>query len=167
MGTIQRAPQGLLDLLSIKGVEHLPQELSTTLMPVIGAEQFYGSQQRTVLAQNNGALTEGTGLTIVPSPTTWIVLFGMTITVVKTATMTALNMQLAIRLNSDAFQELAVMDAECGPYGAAETGTKSVVWWAPYPITLPPNTMLLGRISILGADLNANTTLGAMVGMLG
>lgn len=163
---IQRVARGLGDLLSTFGGQ-TPTELEDRIRGTLDLTQLYGQQQRSVVALGNAALPEGTTISVLPSEKNWIVLFAMSLTVIKTATVTALSGTVGIRLNSDVFQEMSLRDEALGPFGATETGTRSVVHVCPYPMLLPPNTLLVGRLPIIGTDATANVVLSGLVGILG
>lgn len=145
----------------------LPQELLTDLRPMLDLLQFYGLQQRTNVAVASAALAEGAVIQIAPSRTQWFILFDATLTITKTATMTALTGQVAMRYNADLNQEVGLKSEQLGPFGATETGQVSVIWTAPYPRICPPNTEILGRCPIIGTDANAAVVIGANCGILG
>lgn len=162
---IQRVSRGLNELLSLFGGQ-TPRELEDRVRGTVELLQFYGTQQRRVVTGSNGALAEATATTLVLS-TSWCILFGCAITAVKTATMTALRLDLAIRYNSDASQEAGLASMEGGPFGATETGNVSLIFRAPYPMILPPNTALTVRLPIIGTDATAAVVFGADLGILG
>lgn len=144
-----------------------PTELEDRTRGVIDLLQFYGLQQRQTLSASNGALAENAGITMTPSPTNWIVLFGATMTITKTGTMTAAQLALAGRYAGDINQEFAFASQAMAPYGATETGAASLAWRAPFPLVLPPNTTILGRLQILGTDATAACVVGCDFGLFG
>lgn len=161
---IQRVPVGLLNLLSIAGGA-TPTELEDRVRSTLDLLQFYGVQQRQTFSANDPAAAEGTGVNLV-LPNAWGVLFAASVTIIKTATMTALRGAVAIRYNGDVNQEEGLASEELGPFGATETGAVSVIPLLPYPRLLPPNTRILGRASIIGTDATCNLTVGANFGVL-
>jgi hypothetical protein len=163
---IQRVPRGLNDLLSISGGT-TPVELEDRVRSTLELIQFYGLQQRAVFAGNNPAVAENVGVVVTPSVGAWIVLFGASATIIKTATMTALRASISYRLAGDVNQEPALASEELGPFGATETGAVSVVFRAPFPLILPPNTVFVARAQIIGTDATANVTVGVEAGILG
>ena len=163
---VQRVPRGLHELLSLTGGE-TPRELEDRVRCNLELLQFFALQQRQNFSANDPALTEGNHVSNTPEPSRWIVLFSMSGTVIKTATMTALRIALALRYNGSATQEEGVMSEELGPFGATESGAVSVIWQCPYPRILPPATQFLTRLQILGTDANASVTIGCHYGVLG
>jgi hypothetical protein len=148
-------------------MENLPQEVSTEIRPTINLLQCYGLTQRTIAAAGPGPFATGGVASVVVSATAWTMLFGISATLTKTATMTALRAAVAIRYNSDATQEAALASEELGPFGATEIGTASVVWRPAEPLLLPPNTLFLARVQVLGTDATVAMVLGVDVGLLG
>lgn len=171
MGAIQRVAQGLLDLLSIKGLDRLPEDLLREVRPVLELAQFYGLQQQQVLVATNAALAEGgvvgigQGGASAAVGNSWAVLFGATATIGKTATMTAARIGVVVVRNGsnglDAAQE------EVGPFGATETGPATIAWIPPYPYLLAPPWAVRAKLAILGTDANASVSVTAEIGLLG
>jgi hypothetical protein len=161
---IQRVPQGLSALLSTFG-GRTPQQLGEEVRAVLELLQMYGLQQRSQLSFNVAAAAEGSSAAAVTLPAFWCVLFGAEFQVVKTATQTALRASISL-LRAGQFS-MCVASEELGPFGATETGTARIPWWAPYPILCPPNTVVIGRPDIIGTDANANVTISAEFGILG
>ena len=161
---IQRVPRGLNELLSIFGGA-TPTELEDRVRTILDALQMYGLSQRQVLTASNAALTEGTALGIAFSATQWSVLFGAELQIAKTGTMTALRG--SIRLQRTSSSSVTIAAEELGPFGATETGTVRLPFWAPYPILVPPNSFLFGRADIIGTDANCNATIAAEFGLVG
>jgi len=163
---IQRPARGLNDLLSIFG-GGTPSELEDRVRGTIELVQFYALNQRQVATTSNGALVEGNALVLVPSASQWVVLFDLTCTIVKTATMTALRGATFIRYNNDQNQEAAIASEELGPFGATETGAVTVTGGLYYPRLLPPGSAVGCRCQIIGTDANASVILGANFGVVG
>lgn len=162
---IQRVPRGLNELLNIFG-GGTPTELEDRVRSTLDTLQCYGMQQRQVFGANNAALAENGSIVFVPSTVQWMMLFGVTVTVIKTATATALRAASFIRYNADLNQEAALASDDLGPFGATETGAATVVFRCPFPLLLPPNTSIGARLQILGTDATANVTIGADFGLL-
>lgn len=163
---IQRLPSGLNDLMSIFGGQ-TPVELEDRVRASVELTQYYGSSQLDVQSVNDPALAEGAALTFRPAPNNWIVLYSVSATIIKTATMTALRAAVALRLRADVAKEVGLASEELGPFGATETGAVSVIWTAPFPRIIPPNTSFVARPQIIGTDATANVTLGVHFGLLG
>lgn len=163
---IQRNARGLEALLSLQGSQ-LPIELEDRIRGTVELTQFYGSMQRRVFSANNAALAEGSAVAVTPSIANWIVLFAIGVTVIKTATVTALRASAEIAINNDSNQVIGLVSDELGPFGATETGAASATLVLPYPMILPPNTALQGRPNIIGTDANANVSVFGLVGILG
>lgn len=163
---IQRLPRGLNDLLSIFGGQ-TPQNLEETVRGSLELLQFYGLQQRQLLALNNAALAEGGNVQVTAAQ--WFVLFGATVTVVKTATATALRGAIFVNRSGSgaANSNLPVSAQEGGPFGATETGAVHMPWQPSFPWLCPPGTTIQGFLAILGTDATANVTIQAEVGVLG
>lgn len=163
---IQRVPRGLNELLSIFG-GNTPNELEDRVRASLDVLQMYGIQQRQTFTASNAALAEATDVSNTPS-TNWIVLFQASITITKTATMTALNASIGIRYNGNVNEEETLAaSANLGPFGATETGLVTLNYVAPYPRLLPPRTQFVGRMGILGTDATASVFIGANYGVLG
>jgi len=164
---IQRVPQGLLNLLSLSGGE-TPIELEDRVRSTLDLLQYYGLQQIRNVGTNNAAAAEGTQVQILPAGglpvDTWFVLFSLTASIIKTATMTALRGGVFIGRAGANIQNLR--SDELGPFGATETGAVGVCWTAPFPYICPPNTRLIAMAQIIGTDAAANVTCGAEVGIL-
>lgn len=163
---IQRVPRGLLNLLNINGPQS-PPELEDRVRSVVDLLQMYGLSQERVEGNNNAALAEGTDMaTGAPLPN-WALLYECSLTVIKTATMTALRGNLWVRIAGLASQEYSLAAEEMGPFGATETGSCTMVWTAPYPRLLAPGTLIGCRVQILGTDATCNAVIGAHLGVLG
>lgn len=169
MGSVQRVPQGLLDVLSIKGVDFLPSELSRQVVPVLELLQYYGLQQQQVVFNNNPVLAEagtvGTTNVVGDSANKWAILFGATATIGKTATMTAARISIVVQRNGS--NGLTVASEEMGPFGATETGAANLAWVAPYPLLLRPPWDIRAFLGILGTDATASVSIVAELGLLG
>lgn len=160
---IQRVPRGLADVLSIFGGEG-PRLLADTIHGEIGLLQFYALQQRTALSTVNAAAAEGTAVTVA-LPGQWCLLLSATVTIAKTATVTALRAELAVNRgspNGGPYRSEAL-----GPFGATETGNATVVFVPDTPLLCPPNTTVVGVASIIGTDATASVTVVAEFGILG
>lgn len=163
---IQRLPRGLNDLLTIFGGE-TPRELEDRIRGTVDLLQFYGLTQEQVKATNVAAAAEGAVAGVQLSADRWTVLFDATLTVIKTATVTAIRGSVSVRLNNDVNQEYGLASESLDPFGATETGPASVVARINFPRLCPPNSFVIGRLDILGTDATANITTGAHFGVLG
>lgn len=166
MGSVQRAPAGLLDVLSAKGLDRLPVELLRDIRPTLDLLQFYGLQQLSLASNSNAAAAEGVGIVVTPSSTNWTVLFAAVATFTKTATMTALTGQVFIRRVLGQFN-MCVADKNFSPFGATETGLVAVPYVPPYPLLMPPGTQITAVPAIIGTDATANVVLGVEFGLFG
>lgn len=169
MGSVQRVPLGLLDLLSLKDVGKLPREVSGFVQPTLDLLQFYGLTQLQHFSNNNAALAEGSTVTAIPSGTDpdprnrWALLFAACGIFVKTATATALRGSVVVaRLNANT---IPVASAELGPFGATETGACDLPFVPSYPLILAPPWDVRVALKILGTDANANVTATAQIGV--
>lgn len=160
---IQRVPRGLSDVLNIFGGE-TPKKLADAVIGNLDLLQFYGLSQRSVLETTTAAQTEGTsaGPTL---PQNWCVLFGATMAVTKTATMTALRFSLAVR-RPQTFVFVSE-SGDGGPFGATETGVVRCCFVPPTPWLLPPGSQVVGALDILGTDATAATVVTVELGILG
>jgi hypothetical protein len=164
--SIQRVPTGLLNLLSMASSGENPRDLAATVSGVLDLLQFYGLQQRQIIFATNAATAEGTAVPI-PALTTWGVLFAANFTVAKTATMTALRAGIFVLRGSSPPTPMLMMAEELGPFGATETGSASFAFVPPYPLLLPPGSLIQGIPQIIGTDATANCTVVAEIGILG
>lgn len=162
--TIQRVPRGLANVLGNFSAL-TPRVMLDELRPTIDLLQMFGNSQRQQLSAQDAALAEGTDLNIV-CPDAWIVLFAFSLSVVKTATMTALRGDLLIN-RTTVGSGMRYASQELGPFGATETGGASVVFVPPYPLLLSPRSTLVSRLAILGTDATAFCAAFADVGVLG
>lgn len=162
---IQRTSRGVNDLLSIFGGE-TPGELEDRVRGVVDFLQFYGLQQQRVVTNTNAALTELTALDItnVTVGCQYAVLFGCSFLALKTATMTALRLEVLVLRNGNS--GVPVVNIEGGPFGANETGNVAASFIAPYPMLLVPPWTIRGRMPILGTDANASCVTQAEIGVL-
>lgn len=151
----------------MKDMGRLPKEMLNELRPTLDLLQAYGLTQEVVQGLNNAAAAEGANVAFGLGSGTWAVLYDASVTVIKTGTVTALRASISIRLRNDPSQEFALASESLGPFGATETGAASVVWTAPYPRLIPPDSLILGRCDIIGTDATANMTVGAHFGILG
>lgn len=161
---IQRVPAGLLNLLNANGQDN-PRELAPAVTGVLDLTQMYGLSQRQVQVANAPAITEGNVLAIA-LPNSWCVLYGAEVQCAKTATMTALFLSISLQRQNTGASMTVAADA-FDPFGATETGTVRLPFWAPYPILMPPNSNVLCRPDIIGTDANVNLTLTVEIGVLG
>lgn len=162
IGPVQRYPQGLLDVLALKGVTP-PQLLSDELQGQIELLQFLGLTQRQVLFANNAAAAEGVTVSTGLPAGAWGILFFMSGSFTKTATMTALRGTLFINRGG---LSIAVASQELGPFGATESGVCSVTFAPAYPLLLPPGSTLLSSAQVIGTDATAAIGVQAEVGLL-
>lgn len=144
-----------------------PTELEDRVRPTIDLLQMYGLTQGQTKAANDPASPENGTTGVVLSATQWTVVFAVTATVIKTATVTALRVSCGIRISADLTQEFALASESLDPFGATETGAATVVGRISYPILCPPGSLAIGRIQILGTDATANITVGAYFGTVG
>lgn len=160
---IQRVARGWLEILSSQG-GRTPTSASDVVQGFLDLLQMYGLQQLQTLETNDPAAAENVSVVVTPSARTWSVLFQAQCRIVKTATMTACRASIAMQrttLITDLRSE------ELGPFGATETGSALVTFWAPYPILMPPGTQIVARTTILGTDATADTTCRCEFGLLG
>lgn len=164
---IQRVPRGLNDFLSIFG-GGTPTEFEDRIQGVLDTTQFYALTQRQFPNGVNAALAEGGAIDLtVPANQYWI-LYGMSMSCIKTATMTALELALAIGRTAGAgFEFVTCSSRNFSPFGATETGGVNLPYVSPYPRILPPGSVLRAGLGILGTDATANCTFTAEVGVLG
>ncbi|HZN25342.1 MAG TPA: hypothetical protein VFB75_14040 [Burkholderiales bacterium] len=165
--SIQRVPQGLLNLLNIKGGK-TPIELEDRVRCALEMLQMYGLQQVQRLTAS-GATAEGASQAIVLSTTNWTVLFGASVSFSKTATMTALWGSILLFRGGGPVGTagLVLASGPGGPFGATETGTVQIPWIAPYPWLCPPNTSINGTPQIIGTDATCTTVISCEIGVLG
>lgn len=161
---IQRVPRGLNELLSIFGGQ-TPVEMENSVRATLELLQMYGLSQLQSLGTNNAATAEGVAVSVQPSATQWTVLFTASTSIVKTATMTALTGTIAMRRTGNA--DSLLRSEQLGPFGATETGVVAVAHVCPYPMLLPPGTLIIGRANIIGTDATANVTTFAEFGVVG
>lgn len=155
---IQRVPRGLNDVLNIFGGAG-PVELEDRVRATLDTLQLYGNTQRTIAA-NTTVAAENAPLNITVPNNQWWILFGASLEIAKTATMTALRG--VIEING-----VGYASAELGPFGATETGNTHVCFAPSYPMLLAPRTVLAGRASIIGTDANATCSFEVDIGVLG
>jgi hypothetical protein len=160
VGVIQRVPQGVLDLLSMKGIENLPKDFSTTLIPIVDLLQFYGNQQRQLLSASGNPASGGSLTT--PITTQWTVLFGGSVQATNTATMTFLSVAL-FAAGPNATIGLAAKEK----IAAATTGQFRLNWLADYPMVFPPGTTYFAQVDTLGVDATVALFTSFSIGILG
>lgn len=165
-GLVQRVPVGLLNILGSVTSGENPRILADDVQACLELIQFYGLTQRTILTAANAALAEGTNVGIALPVATWSVLFGVEFNVVKTATLTALRGSISL-VRGTSGASIGVYSEELGPFGATETGTARMMWWAPYPLLMPPGSSILARPDIVGTDANVNAAVLCEIGILG
>lgn len=161
---IQRVPRLLNNLLSITG-GLTPVELEDRVRGTIDLLQAYGSPLRQ-LWQNSGVVAEGAPVNILPAdiPKVPYLLFGASLSVTQTATMTALSNSIWLGVPPAGY---AVASQEYTQFGLTVTGAKKLSWYAPYPILLPPNILPFATMDILGTDASATVGLSVDVAILG
>ena len=152
--TIQRNPKSLGSLLSTFGGE-TPRVMADQVYAGVDLLQFYGGQRQ--LAQiNNGTLAQGqslpAGSSIMP-PNVPFVLYGASLSITRTATMTNLGLSIWIGIGNTGY---AVASAEFQRFGATALGVAKLSWYAPYPIVLPAGTSVFSTLDMLGTDATAN-----------
>lgn len=159
---VQRVPRGLSELLNLFGGE-TPRDLATEIHGSLETLQFYGTTQLQS-GFTSGVVVEG-GSSGISLGNAWTVLFGVTGTIAKTATMTALRASLVLNRRTQ-FDSLLFTEA-LGPFGATETGNANFGGRLPYPLICPPGTAVACRLDILGTDANATVSVFAEYGLLG
>lgn len=163
---IQRFPAGLLNLLNMAASGRTPSHIDDTIFGTIDLLQFYGQTQVQTAQTNNAAVAEGVSVSVIPSATSWTLLFAAQVMIVKTATMTALRGSVSYqRSNVNLLQRL--IEDQLGPFGATETGTCSLGWVAPYPFLLPPGSIITGSAPVIGTDATCDLTVRCEFGLLG
>lgn len=170
MFSIQRVPQGLLNLLSIREGS-TPQALEENICGVLELLQYYGLTQRQVLQGSAAAAVVGSqtslgagGGSALPT-NAWAILFGAYAFVTKAAAMTDLGFSIALRRGSGLYTHVA-FNSQPHVFGAAD-GSEGVAFTAPYPILLPPGSDIAVNLGILNGVANAAVSIGADVGVLG
>jgi len=161
---IQRLPRGLSELMSIFGGV-TPRDLHDSVQGGVELLQFYGMTQLQTGLAANAALAEGGTLTITPSASSWCVLFAASMTIAKTATMTALRAEIAV--NRRTLQSCFLFGESLGPFGATETGNVGFGGFLAYPLLLPPGSTVNATPTVIGTDANANCNVVAEFGVLG
>lgn len=164
MGPIQRYPVGLLETLSIKGLP-APSNFGETIAPTFETLQFYGLAQLQTLSASDAALAEGAAMTITIPAGTWGIFFGASATFVKTATLTALIGTLSL-FRGGASQARVLECVEFTRFGATDTGSAVVAHVCPYPLILPPGTLIQASASVIGTDATIAASVRAEVGLL-
>ena len=160
---IQRVPRGLADVLSTFG-GITPRTLSGEVVPAIDALQFYGSTQLQVQSAANAALVQGGNVDItVPAQQHWL-LFQCAALVANTATMTGL--ELALALGPSAALTVAIETLEKNA-GFAAGASIRIAHALAYPRILFPGSVVRFQLQRLGTDATANTLVSALVGVLG
>ena len=153
---IQRTPRGLPNLLGLFG-GNTPIELEDRIRGTLDLTQAYGAPVRTLLQGASGALTEGTAIGLGPpfsdqlAACQFYLLYGMSLSITQTATLTALSMSLWLAIQPSGY---AVASQEFTQFGATVTGAKKLSWYAPYPILLPSRFNPFGTVDIIGTDAN-------------
>lgn len=161
---IQRVPLGLQYVLNLFG-PGTPPKLGGELIGVIDLLQFYGLNQRTILNGSNAALAEGGNISVLTPSTNWSILYALTGAVTKTATLTALNLQLQVGRGGAA--PVTYANQEFQRFGATETGTVNICYVPAWPLLLPPAADLRLVPGIIGTDANVNAALQAEIGLFG
>jgi len=141
-----------------------PRALSAQVSGVLELLQYFGLNQRQLLFNNNPAAAEGAVIVVGPFPS-WCVLFAISGTITKTATMTAARLAVGFQRGNP--PPMLVISEDCGPFGATETGQATVGLWLPYPVLLPPNSSVCAIPQIIGTDATASVTVVAEIGVLG
>lgn len=159
---VQRTPRGLSQLLSIFGGE-TPQSLAPELRAHLNVLQLYGLTNQQRVTNSNSVLAEGGTVAIAASQDWWII-YSMHLVVVKTATMTAL--QLSLQLGQPAAVG-TLWARSYEPFGATEAGTIADGFFFPEPRIMPPGTFGQVSMGILGTDATANVGVSMIVGVLG
>ena len=154
---IQRVARGLQNLLSLSGGDG-PRELEDRVRPIIDLLQLYGQSQKQILTAS-GTPAEAAPVSLTTPTDAWCVLFNAAATATKTATMTALRVQLWV-------DTIAVASVEGGPFGATETGGVACPFVPPYPWILPPGTGIFATCPIIGTDATAALGISARIGVL-
>lgn len=162
--TIQRIPRALLNVIGNYGGQ-TPPELAQQVIGSLELLQMYGLTQLQSQTASNGAVAEGAGVSVTPSTRDWTVLFGAAGTVQKTATLTALWGFLAV--NRAGGGSIPLDSREMGPFGATETGFATIGKYLPYPMLLPPNSVVSMNVPIIGTDATASVILTVEFGILG
>lgn len=167
-GRIQRVPQGLLQVLNMQNSGETPRELAASVAGIVDLLQFYGLTQLQRMSASDGALAEAGNISI-QTPNAWCLLFGANARAVQTATQTALRLNILINRTPGAAAGTSIPVASGSPfaYGATFTGDFDVPWRAPYPLLMPPLSLIQANLSLLGTDATASVNILAEVGVLG
>lgn len=159
---IQRVPYGLQNVLSLAGAG-TPQELGDTVTPTFDLLQAYALNQRQSLVASSGAVAALGTVDIAPT-TVWCVLFQVHVTVTKQAGMTDVGAAVQIARGGG----LGHFYAYGEPRVPGVAGNRLVVpYVAPYPLLLPPGTIISAFLATLVGVANAAVSVQADVGVLG
>lgn len=162
MGVVQRAPQGILELLGMKGAGSLPDDFLKTIHPTLEVAQFFGNQQRQLLQSPATAIARGTiisaGIT-----SAWSVLYGAAVQVAKTATLVSLGTSLFVSGPQATIQLASIY---WNPIVGAADGNMRLSYVCPYPMLIAPGSNLFAAYDA-GTDANATMTVSFSIGNLG
>ena len=160
---IQRVPRGLADLLNTFG-GITPRALQDWTQATLDTMQFYGSSQLQVQSAANAALAQNGNLDItVPGNQHWV-LFQFAGLVANTATMTGLELSLALGPSPALSVAVQTLEKNAGFVAGASI---RIAYATPYPRILFPGSVLRLQLSRLGTDATANCLVSAQVGVLG
>jgi hypothetical protein len=161
---IQRVPRGLQNLLNLFG-PGTPPRLGQEVQPVLELLQYYGLQQRQQLVAQAAVASGGTVQANCPA-TSWSVLFTLAGSVVRTATITKMGLELYY-LRGQGSGQLAQSIIDPGLGTAAATIANLTTAWSPgYPLLLPPGSALTAN-AYFAVDANATCTVVAEIGVFG
>lgn len=163
---IQRVPAGLQNVLNLFG-PGTPPRLAQELAGTFDLLQFYGLNQRQVLAVSNGALAAATAQDLVLTPgTQWGLLYSIGASIPSAAALTQVAFGFSLqRGSSGVFAPLYVDRSPYAVYPAAQVVRSA--YMLPYPLLLPPLTTLRGFLDLLVGVANSAYTLSAEVGLFG
>jgi hypothetical protein len=165
---IQRVAVGLANILSLQG-GRTPELLGDGVASVLDLLQFYGLQQLTRLSASDAALAPAGNISIQTPANSWCVLFGANARIVQVAAATGIRLNILLNRTANASAATSLPIASGGPlgYGAAFAGDFDLPWRAPFPLLLPPLSLIQGNLPLLTGVANASVNILAEVGILG
>jgi hypothetical protein len=158
---IQRVPQGLQNLLNLFG-PGTPPVLNQNVQGVLELLQYYGLNQRTVIA-NSQVVATAVGVSL-PALASWAVLYALSADFVSGAADVTIKLSTSINRGG-----LGIGFNAVGPLTITAGTTIRLVTpenWLPYPLLCPPGT-LLSAIGEWNAAGNRTVSVSAEVGFLG
>lgn len=167
MSIVQRVPGGLLELLSAKTSGYTLSGLLPDVRPTLDMLQMFGlGQPIEHVVSLNAAAAPGAAATQAIPATQWWMLYAASVSIGKTATLTSAGVSLVVLNGFGAAPVYLDRAVDTLPTAASVSLVPLVTFVPSYPMLLPPGSVLLGVVDVLGVDPTVLISLNCRIARL-